>query len=253
MTVGVVGTGRFGAFWATQLAARHDVLAYNRSPRPVPSGCRAATLAEIGSCDAIFLCVAISSIEAVLEKLVPVLRNGSVVLDTCSVKVYPVEVMARTVPPGVEIIATHPMFGPDSARDGVAGQPLVFSPIRCAAATRARWEGEFRDMGLRLIEMSAEEHDREAAYTQGVTHFVGRVLADMDLRPSEIATVGYERLLAVMEQTCNDPYQLFADLQHYNPFTTEMRRSLQASLSRLLESLESQVESRDPPRLDSGS
>ena len=64
----------------------------------------------------------------------------------------------------------------------------------------------------------------------------------MNIEPSPIATVGYERLLAVMEQTCNDPLQLFMDLQHYNPYTTAMREELQSSLKRLLAALESRLD-----------
>ncbi len=29
--------------------------------------------------------------------------------------------------------------------------------------------------------------------------------------------------MGVVEQTCNDPLQLFADLQRYNPYTKQMR------------------------------
>ncbi len=41
MTVGVYGLGRFGYFWAEQLAARATVCAFSRDPgRPVPHGVR---------------------------------------------------------------------------------------------------------------------------------------------------------------------------------------------------------------------
>lgn len=86
--------------------------------------------------------------------------------------------------------------------------------------------------------MSAEEHDREAAFTQGITHFIGRVLKDMNLKPSPIATMGYRKLLEIVEQTCNDPWQLFLDLQQYNPYTKEMRNQLQTSFQRILSSLD---------------
>ncbi len=245
MTIGVVGTGRFGRFWAEILAERHTVVTYNRSKREVPTGCRSVSLNEVGRCDAVFLCVAISSVVPVLRQLMPHLRPGCVVLDTCSVKVHPTRAMRAILPETVECIGTHPMFGPDSAKSGVAGLSLVFSPVRCSAETANQWRNEFTAMGLSVSDLEPEEHDREAAYTQGVTHFVGRVLADMALVDSEIATVGYRQLLAVIEQTCNDPYQLFEDLQRFNPYTTEMRQKLQRSLNRLLESLES--------RLDTGS
>ena len=249
MTIGVIGTGRFGKFWAELLARRHTVRTYNRSDRPVPEGCQSVTLEEIGRCDAVFLCTSISSIVPVLNELVPHLRDGVVVLDTCSVKVYPTRSMREILPETVEVVGTHPMFGPDSGRNGIAGLPLVFAPVRCSGATADLWRQEFRSMGLAVSDLDPESHDREAAFTQGVTHFVGRVLADMALVPSDIATIGYRQLLSVMEQTCNDPYQLFEDLQRFNPYTTQMRLKLQQSLNRVLDSLESSPESR----LDTGS
>ena len=78
--------------------------------------------------------------------------------------------------------------------------------------------------------MSPHDHDREAAFTQGVTHYLGRVLSDFGVRGSPIGTVGYQKLLEIVEQTCNDPWQLFLDLQRYNPHTREMRARLESSL-----------------------
>jgi len=79
--------------------------------------------------------------------------------------------------------------------------------------------------------MDPGEHDREAALTQGLTHYLGRVLAQLELRPSRIASLGYQKLLEIIEQTCNDSWQLFFDLQQYNPYTRDMRNRLAASLS----------------------
>lgn len=233
MRIGVYGTGRFGAFWARELARYAEVVTYNRSPRPVPEGCTGVDLAELGRADAVVLCVAISAVEASVRALRPHLGPGTVVMDTCSVKVYPLSVMLRELPGTIPVFGTHPMFGPDSAGSGVVGLPLVMSDGRVEPRARAVWIDFFRSMGVRVIEMSAEDHDREAAMTQGVTHLLGRVLADMAVEPSAIATRGYERLLEVVEQTCNDPYQLFVDLQRFNPYTSQMRSRLQESLARI--------------------
>ena len=135
------------------------------------------------------------------------------------------------------------MFGPDSAASGIEGLPMVITPVRASERVTDRWVEFFSSIGLSVTRMSADDHDREAAFTQGVTHFLGRVLADMGLRRSPIATVGYRKLLEVVEQTCNDPYQLFVDLQRFNPYTLNMRADLQRSLARIMESL--------PDRLDS--
>jgi prephenate dehydrogenase len=239
MQVGVYGLGRFGSFWAEVLAQHFPVKAHNRNPeRSTPEGVERVSLAELGECDTIFLCVAISAMEPVVRELAPYLGAANTLVDTCSVKVYPVEVMRRHVPETVGILATHPMFGPDSAGDGLAGLPMIYWPERLDAETAAHWVDWFGRIGLRTIRMSPDEHDHEAAYTQGITHFIGRVLDDLSVQPSPIGTMGYRKILEVVEQTCNDPVQLFLDLQRYNPYTTEMRAKLKASLERVLAQFE---------------
>ena len=181
----------------------------------------------------IILCVAISGLPEVLERMAHKLKPGTLVMDTCSVKAQPAEWMGEILPEGVQVLATHPMFGPDSAVNGLAGLPMILCPVRIDPGELERWRRIFAGLGLTVREMSPEAHDREAAATQGLTHFLGRVLAEMDLRPSEIGSVGYRKLLEIIEQTCNDSPQLFLDLQRFNPFTRVMRRRLEESFARV--------------------
>lgn len=239
MNVGVYGLGRFGSFWASQLAAKLAVKGYNRTPRSsFPEGIALATREEVLSCDTIVLCVSISSFREVVASIAGELKPGTVVMDTCSVKSYPASVMRELLPDEVQIIATHPMFGPDSGKNGIAGLPLVYSPVRCSAAKADQWRQVFASMGLNVLEMDCDQHDREAAYSQGVTHFVGRVLDELHLEPTNMATLGYRRLMSVVEQTCNDPIQLFYDLQRYNPYAHDMRVRLRDALETVLSVLE---------------
>jgi prephenate dehydrogenase len=249
MDVGIYGLGRFGGFWAATLARHLAVGAWSRSAdRPVPPGAVHASEDEVLRAPVLFLCVAISAFEEVVARIAPRVAAGTLVIDTCSVKVHPVRVMERLLPPGVEIMASHPMFGPDSARDGLAGLPMILCPVRASADKVERWSGFFRSLGLRVVRMSPEEHDREAAFTQGVTHYVGRVLADLGLARSQIGTVGYHKLLEIIEQTCNDPWQLFLDLQRYNPYTAAMRARLHDSLERILSTLEGSLDTSEERR-----
>ena len=238
MTVGVYGMGRFGRLWAELLSRNFRVLAANRSPvADPPEGVTMVEAEDLGECRALFLCVAISAVPSVLERISPHLRSGQLVADTCSVKLQPVAWMSEALPEGVQILGTHPMFGPDSLRNREGALPLVLSPVRVEGETYATWREHFHALGMDLYEMSPEEHDRQAAYTQGITHLIGRILADFGVPDSKIGTLGYRRLQQVMEQTCNDPYQLFLDLQHYNPYTPEMRSRFTESLSRVLTDL----------------
>jgi len=59
------------------------------------------------------------------------------------------------------------------------------------------------------------------------------VLDDMGLKGHPIATRGYQRLLDLVQQTCNDPFQLFLDMQNFNPHTAAMRDDLKRSFERI--------------------
>ena len=234
MNVGVYGLGRFGAFWAELLAKHFSVTAWSRNAdRPVPQGVRRVSLPELFQADIVWLCPAISALDQVLTEIAPFVRPGQTIADTCSVKIVPSQQMLNRLPPQVRLLATHPMFGPDSARLGLSGLPIVLHDLRDAAKPLEFWKTAFSGLGMNVLQMTPEEHDQAAAYTQGITHFLGRVLDDMGLQSHPIATRGYQRLLDLVQQTCNDPFQLFLDMQNYNPHTPAMRADLKRSLERI--------------------
>jgi prephenate dehydrogenase len=188
---------------------------------------------ELLAMPAVCLCVDIGAMPEVLARIAPRLEPGTLVLDTCSVKELPVRWMRELLPPGVDILASHPMFGPDSGARGVEGLPMILCPVRLPEARYREWELFFASFGLQVHRLAAEDHDRQAAYTQGLTHYLGRVLAELDLQPSAIGSLGYRRLLNIVEQTCHDTWRLFLDLQRYNPHTPAMRQALDRALEAL--------------------
>lgn len=68
--------------------------------------------------------------------------------------------------------------------------------------------------------MTCEEHDRQAASTQFVTHTVGRMLGAMELTTTEINTRGFEALLQLVENTNHDSFDLYYGLFLYNTNAT---------------------------------
>src|SRR6056297_318198 len=243
MTVGVYGLGRFGTYWASLLAQKFDVIGYSRSEKHnLPPEIKQVGKEEIAQADALFMCVSISAFQKVLQDIIPLLKPGVTLFDTCSVKVHPANVMQQVLPAHVQAIASHPMFGPDSGKNGTVGLPMVMSSLTAERENFEHWKSIFLSYGMQVIEMSPDEHDHQAAYTQGVTHFIGRVLQDLHLPDSRIATMGYRKLLEIIEQTCNDPLQLFYDLQSYNPYTGEMRNAVFKSFQHTLDMLEPEDE-----------
>jgi prephenate dehydrogenase len=236
--VGIVGYGRFGRLWAELLGSRHRVKITDKTPFEDPRYLPLAELCETSR--TLFLCVPINQFESVTREIAPLLQPGTTVFDTCSVKVYPAKVMTEELGKRADLtlIAAHPMFGPDSAANGVQGLPMVVWRIKGDEHLYADWIGYFGELGVRTVEMSPDEHDRLAAYTQGVTHYVGRVLTRLDLHATSIDTQGFTILRSLVEQTCNDSWELFRDLQTYNPYTREMRLRLASALDDVYRALE---------------
>ena len=241
MKVGVYGLGRFGQFWVEFLTSQGlEVYTYNRTPRELTTPSIAVDLESLCQLDVVFLCTAISALSQVSAEIAPLLSAETVVMDTCSVKTHPLRELDRHLSKKQAILGTHPMFGPDSV--GKEGLPIVLIPWRVAQGVMDHWRTFFTAAGLRVIIMTAEEHDREAARTQGITHFMGRFLAALELHPSSISTVGFQKMFEIMEQTCNDPWQLFVDLQSYNPYTSEIRKRMTSCFNEMIQLLDNGTE-----------
>lgn len=235
-TVSVYGYGRFGKLWAEILADDFHVQVYSRrglKREEVREDIEIVSEEQLFNCDAIFFTVAISAFEELLINSKKYFRKETVYIDTCSVKVMPVKWMTDHIPAGCEIIATHPMFGPDSYGKSENKLAMVMSNVTASENNFSFWTNYFATKPMRIEIMSPEQHDQLVAYSQGITHFVGRVLSDLHLSASPIDTLGYTRLLDIIQQTCNDNWQLFLDLQKYNPYTQQMRAELQASLANI--------------------
>lgn len=228
MTIGIIGCGRFGQLWASALTARgYTVLVFDINIERVKqvADARACSLAEVCKSDMLFLCVPISQIEAVALEIAPRLSQSTLVLDTCSVKEYPARVLRETLPAGQNIVCTHPLFGPDSASGGLAGHSIVMCPVRASEAAVGEADGLFRSLGLAVISATPQEHDRQMARSQALVHFIGRSLETLDLKDQELATPDYRSLLSMNTMVHNDTHRLFLDMQRYNPYARECRRS----------------------------
>lgn len=225
----VIGFGRFGQLLASILRENFTVRVYDVQENRQAAqerGVEFVSFERVFEAATVFLCVPISTLESALKQARRHWQSGTLVMDTCSVKIYPAQVMQRELPETVEALATHPLFGPDSAKNGLAGLRMVFCPLRISLERLAFWRDFWQRRGVMVIEKTPDEHDRLAAYSQGITHFLGRVLGELNLRPSDIITKGFEDILGVIEQTNHDTWELFRDLQHYNPYTPQMRDDL---------------------------
>jgi prephenate dehydrogenase len=243
--IGMVGFGRFGQLAASHLVRGRKMSVKAYDPRASARhamarlGVLRGSLQDVARSKVVILSVPISRMESVLKRIAPLLSPGTLVLDTCSVKVYPVQLMRRILPRSVQILGTHPLFGPDSAANGIRGHRIVLCPVRVNPAARAQIRRFLSSQGLLVFESGAREHDAQMAYTLVLTHFIGRGLLATRARQGRFDTPGYRKFLEVMETVRHDTGQLFRDMNRYNPYAQAMRARLLRSLRKIDGSLKS--------------
>jgi prephenate dehydrogenase len=232
--MGVIGFGNFGQFMARHLAPYFSIAVCDRPGTDVRAtaerlGVTCASPHEASAREIVILCAPVQDLEGLLMHIHGAFRPDALILDVASVKAKPVALMQRYAPPTAEIVATHPLFGPVSGRNGIAGLPIALCPVR---TRRRRQIRRFlaETLKLRVIECSPEAHDREMAYVQGLTHFIGRALNVMNIADSEQKTAIYHHLLAIKETVGSDSDDLFLTIQRENPAAQAIREEFLRTL-----------------------
>lgn len=209
--IGLVGFGRFGRLMTRHLSRDFRVLVYNRSGKEAAireaGGIPVARLAEVCARRLVLLSVPISTLPDTLRRVAPLLRRDALVMDVCSVKMKPVEWMRDLLPESVGILATHPMFGPDSAADSLLDRKIVLCPVRLPERGLGKIRRYLEGRGLNVIETTPEEHDRQISVTLSLTHFIGRSLEEYGAREFIIDTEGYKRLLHILGVVTHDTWE----------------------------------------------
>lgn len=243
-TVGILGFGAFGRLIAEHLHAYFQVTVSDPAGVPddqLAAGISFGGLAEVGRADLVILAVPIETLRSAILSLNPHLRPGTIVLDVTSVKVEPVRIMRELLPSHVEIVGTHPLFGPQSSHDGIAGRKIAICPVIGSSAWRI---AAFlrRVLKLKVYMADPEEHDREAAVVQGITHLIARVLLRMEPLPKRLTTASFDRLVQAIDMVRHDSESVFLTIERDNPFSAAMRKRY----FEVAEQVRSEVEMRDP-------
>lgn len=245
--IGILGFGRFGRLTAENLAEDFTVKTWSRS-----LGFRKTGIEGVASCSFEEACsqavvipsVPISHFREILKQMKLHLKPGTLVIDVCSVKVFPCRWMEEILPDHVSILASHPMFGPDSAANSLSGRKIFLSPLRIDSEHYNRIRSYLEKKGLTVIEGSPEDHDQQIAVTLSLPHFIGRALSRIEAKPLAIDTEGYRRLLHILEVVEHDTWQLFVDMHRYNPYAREQRLEFVSALEKIHRDLE--LDSGDP-------
>lgn len=227
-SLGLLGFGGFGRLVAEHLYPHFDIMV--RDPSCDIARLRDGTelplvaLEQLAACDVIVLAVPVSQIRASCVALAPHLSPGTIIVDVGSVKMAPIAAMVECLPDHVQVVGTHPLFGPQSAMQGLVGRKLTLCPVR-GEAWRAVRIFLARQLGLKVVTCPAEEHDREVAVVQGLTHLIAKVLVDMGPLPSRMTTASFDLLKEAIEMVKDDPPTVLHAIEAANPFAAEVREA----------------------------
>ncbi len=171
----------------------------------------------VRNADIVLICTSISSFEEVVKEIAPITRKGQIVMDICSIKEHPVDVMHKYIKEAT-ILGTHPVFGPGS--NGVIHKAYVFTPTNTQEEALAeKYKQWLEKEGANVFIMSPQKHDEYMSTILGLPHFIGIVTCETLLsqksfvETKKLAGTTYRMLLTFAEATAQETPDIYASIQ----------------------------------------
>ncbi|KAM7506722.1 hypothetical protein LguiA_017175 [Lonicera macranthoides] len=250
LKIGIIGFGPFAHFLAiTMIKQGHSVSATSRSDYSQLSRSMGISFFRdmesfIQSEQDVFLIsTSIPSLSEVVNSIpFSCLKRPTLFADVLSVKEHPRDILLKAVPEESDVLCTHPMFGPESGKDGWKDLTFVYDRVRIRDETiSSAFLHIFQSEGCKMLEMSCEEHDKLAARSQFLTHTIGRILSEMEIESTSIDTKGFQKLVELKESTTKDSFYLFSGLFVHNRFAHQQMENLEHALTKVKQKLVSKM------------
>jgi prephenate dehydrogenase len=225
MKIAVIGAGKMGVWFAKFFNSKgYSVILADRKEEKIVSLAKELSVdlttdfKEAVSCaDQVLICVSINALEGVVKIISPVLREGQVVMDICSIKEKPVNVMHQYIKDAL-VLGTHPVFGPGS--NGVKHKAYILTPTN---PDEERFAEEFKKWleqeEAHVFVMSPKKHDELMSVVLGLPHFIGFIACETLLEQKnltetkKVAGTTYRMLFTLAEATALETPDLYASLQ----------------------------------------
>lgn len=228
MIFGMLGYGRFGKLWATALTPYGEVWVHDLKQLQnfKNSKIKNMSLHQLANVDILFLTLPISEIAKGCQQIKPFLKPSTLIVDCCSVKIYPIQIIQKVLGKQQPLLPTHPLFGPDSVKknQGLKNLKIVICPPTKRTKKQLQFMVILKKLGLQIIKATAKEHDQQMARSQALVHFIGRGLSLLHLKSQQLATPDFQALINMQQMVDNDSWQLFMDMQKYNPYAKKIRQ-----------------------------
>jgi len=234
MEISIIGFGNFGKLMAKHLRKKAEIFVTdteNKAKEAEELGVSFVSLQEALKNKIIILAVPMENIVSLLHEIKDRLQPGTLILDICSLKIFSCNAMEEILPKNIEIIGTHPLFGPNSAPNSLEGMKIAITPVRTSKLEKVKSFCE--SLGLSVFITTPEEHDKQMALSQALTHFIGQAMKNTGIKRVELSTKTFDKLMDVAEIIKNDTPALFRNMQEMNPFAKDARNNFLSELNKI--------------------
>jgi prephenate dehydrogenase len=135
--------------------------------------------------DLVVLCVPVRQFPETFKQFSGALSRGALVTDVGSTKAQVMKWAGEFLPGEAQFVGSHPMTGseksgPQAAREDLYQNAvcLVCRPERTTAEAAARVAGMWKELGMRVIECEARQHDRWVAAVSHLPYAVAATLVN---------------------------------------------------------------------------
>src|SRR3989344_4958529 len=238
-TIGVVGYGRFGRLFVDILKKnpKLDVKVFSRHQK---SRSGFTSLKKALENDLIIVAVPIRVFEKVIKNCSKKLPKDAIIMDVCSVKKFPIEIMKKYVSRANTIIGSHPLFGPGTflnlnpkfgelsiALDFVRGERLKYIAVK----------NLFSKFGFKIIETNAKTHDENIVRSQFTAHIIAHLAHELDVAPNHLDTKSSQIFNSFLDIIQTDK-QLLKDMYVYNPYSKVWLQNTKNAFQKITKYLE---------------
>jgi prephenate dehydrogenase len=224
MRTAILGAGKMGVWFARFCKEKGDtvVLADRNAEKLAKLKLElqvetAGFVEAVRGADNVLICTSISSFEEIVKKIAPATHKGQTIMDICSIKEFPVDIMHKYLK-DANVLGTHPVFGPGS--NGVAHKAYVLTPTNKQEAVFAeQYKKWLEKEQAHVFVMTPKEHDDLMSIILGLPHFIGLVACETLLaqegfvESKKLAGTTYRMLFTLAEATAMETPDLYANVQ----------------------------------------
>jgi len=238
-TIGVIGYGHFGKVICQYVFSDNPIVLYT-SKQNIPDLPQNISVTQsleelVKQSDIIIPAVPIRNFETIIKQLAHLIKPNQIIIECCSVKEYPVATMKNFLPDFVQIIATHPMFGPVSVEknnNNLKGLKIVMDNITAQVSVYNELTTYFQNLGLDIITMSPQEHDQLAAKSHFFSKTLRLMADELNLHATKIDTPAATAIFEAFSKTANDK-AIVEDMIVYNSYCKEVLEGMMRTLTSL--------------------